>query len=103
MKKKKNQNSTVTNTGTRLLFFSSILLFSSLLNASDPLQLAYFVGTHSSNGNAYVEVPKNNYYQPKYHFRGSYKTNWSYVGHGCKKTCWLDRWTGKALRCYIKC
>ncbi|RUR05252.1 hypothetical protein [Legionella sp. km772] len=78
-------------------------------NALAGTQLAYFVGYHSGGmhkgyynpgyGHHYGHV----YYKPQYHHRGSYRTPWTYIGHNCRKTCWVDRWTGRSLNCYKTC
>lgn len=60
-------------------------------------QLAFFVGYHSGG------MHNTNYYAPKYHYRGSYRSPWTYIGHNCRKTCWVDRWTGRSLSCYKTC
>jgi hypothetical protein len=71
-------------------------------------QLAYFVGYHSGgihkgySNDAYYK-PRTVYYSPRYHHKGAYRTPWTSIGHNCRKTCWLDRWTGRALRCYRTC
>lgn len=61
-------------------------------------QLAYFVGYHS--GGMHKDPV---YYRPSYHFKGSYRTPWTTIGHTCRKTCLLDRWTGRSLYCYKTC
>lgn len=71
-------------------------------------QLAYFVGYHSGGirNDTYKYVyskPSRVYYSPRYHHKGAYKTPWTRAGQKCRKTCWLDRWTGRALRCYVTC
>lgn len=71
------------------------------------VQLAYFVGTHTSDPHRLeYSSPKFVYqYQverapvaKKYKSRRLHKT-----GKMCKKSCWLDRWTGKALSCLVRC
>ncbi len=86
------------------LFYSS----NSHANTKNSLagtQIAYFIGYHSGgmyNGGGYHNS-NHVYYKPRYHYRGSYKTPWTYIGHNCRKTCWVDRWTGRSLRCYRSC
>ena len=59
-------------------------------------QLAYFVGYHTSPG--YV------YHGPR-HSRANrtYWTGWRAVGHGCRRSCLVDRWSGRVIRCKNTC
>ncbi len=75
------------------LFYSRISHATTTNNLSSGTQLAYYTNNY----------PRPVYYQPKYHYRGSYRTPWTYIGHDCRKTCWVDRWTGKSLSCYKTC
>ncbi|WP_083821511.1 hypothetical protein [Legionella drancourtii] len=62
------------------------------------MQLAYYIGYHSAPG--YV------YYGPRYyprHPRKLYWTGWRYIGHGCRKNCLVDRWSGRVIRCNRTC
>lgn len=61
-------------------------------------ELAYYVNPY--NGKNYYG---SHYYKPRYHYKGSYRTPWTYIGHNCRKTCWVDRWTGRTLSCYKTC
>lgn len=71
------------------------------------VQLAYFVGSHTRSLNAPEYSPPKFIYQyqvekmpaaKKYKGRRLHKT-----GKMCKKSCWLDRWTGKVLSCLVRC
>ena len=96
-----------------ILFFvllTSIFYSSNLRsNNASPLagqQLAYFVGYHSGgiNEGSYSNGSTGQvYYRPKYHYKGSYHTPLTYIGHTCRKTCLVDRWTGRSLKCYKSC
>lgn len=72
-------------------------------NSSNQLpgtQLAFFIGYHSYGGHirpAYV------YYGPRKRARGVYWTGWRFSGNGCRNTCLVDRWTGRAIRCKKRC
>jgi hypothetical protein len=88
-----------------ILLFSVLMLlgglYSSVAKANTPestpiagQQLAYFIGYHSAPG--YV------YYGPRHH-RRAYWTGWRYVGHGCRKNCLVDRWSGRVIRCNRVC
>jgi hypothetical protein len=57
------------------------------------MQLAYFIGYHSAPG--YVYYP----HRP----RTLHWTGWRYIGHGCRKNCLVDRWSGRVLRCNRTC
>lgn len=81
------------------ILFIGIFFYSSLsqasTNTSPPTgtQLAYFVGYHSYGG----------HFGPKYRSRGAYWTGWRYIGHGCKRSCLIDRWSGRVIRCNKRC
>ncbi|HHF7375040.1 hypothetical protein [Legionella bozemanae] len=89
------------------IILSSVLLigflYSSLAKAnSEPspppgLQLAYFIGYHS--GSYYGAAP---YYYHRHH-RNAYWTGWRYIGHGCRSSCLIDRWSGRAIKCKRIC
>lgn len=69
-------------------------------------QLAYYVGYHNGGnyrgGYNYRHYPK--YIQsPRHYYRNSYRTPWRYIGNNCRKACWVDRWTGRTIRCYRTC
>lgn len=91
-----------------ILIFSFLILAGGLYSTiskadtlSSPIageQLAYFIGYHSSPG--YV------YYGPQYyhhHQRKLYWTGWRHTGHGCRKNCLMDRWSGRVVRCNRLC
>ena len=89
------------------LILAGGLLYSTVAKANattTPLageQLAYYVGFHSSP-NAYTPV----YYGPQYyhhHQKKLYWSGWRSVGHGCRKNCLIDRWSGRVLRCNRVC
>lgn len=71
------------------------------LSAQAPgVQLAYFIGYHSYDG----EYRQPIYYPPKTYLKGgAYWTGWRYVGYGCRQTCLIDRVTHNALRCNKLC
>lgn len=63
--------------------------------------LAYFIGYHSYDGL---------YNRPGYINNGArnkkgkaYWTGWRYIGHGCQKSCYIDQFSGKAIRCKKRC
>lgn len=97
----------ISRVGFVLIFIFMIgigIFFNSSVRAkttSTPLageQLAYFIGYHSSPG--YV------YYGPHYYhhqLRKFYWTGWNYSGHGCRKNCLIDRWSGRIVRCNRQC
>lgn len=62
-------------------------------------QLAYFVGTHYAPGYVYHAPPRVYHHRP----RSVYWTNWRYIGHGCKKSCLIDRWSHRVIRCKQVC
>ena len=64
-------------------------------------QLAYFIGYHSYNGGYYR--PGYIYYGPRHYPRRSYWTGWRSIGYGCRQTCLIDRWSGRAIRCSRRC
>ncbi|CAM2838113.1 Uncharacterised protein [Legionella steigerwaltii] len=79
-------------------FFYSSLVKADTLPAQPPgQQLAYFIGFHSGG---YYEPPP--YYFHRHH-RNLFWTPWRYVGHGCRKSCLIDRWSGQVLRCRRIC
>lgn len=86
-----------------LLILSFLLLISSFyttrVQANTPTnaQLAYFIGYHSSPGYHYVPPPR------AYHRNKFFWTGWRHVGHGCRKNCLIDRWSGRVIRCNRVC
>lgn len=85
-----------------ILFIATFYSIAVKANSSPSLpgtQLAYFIGYHSYNG-AYL--PGHIYYGPR-HYRKAYWTGWRPIGHGCRRTCLIDRWTGRAIRCSKRC
>ncbi|MCL9683737.1 hypothetical protein [Legionella maioricensis] len=71
-------------------------------NASQPpgTQLAYFIGYHSYGG---YYLPGYIYYGPRHYPRRAYWTGWRSIGYGCRQTCLIDRWSGRAIRCSRRC
>ena len=65
-------------------------------------QLAYFIGYHSYYGGPYYR-PAYIHHGPRVHRHKSYWTGWRYIGYGCSKTCLIDRWSGRAIRCSKRC
>lgn len=85
-----------------ILFIGTVYSMGAKANTSTPLagvQLAYFIGYHNYNG-AYL--PGHIYYGPR-HYRKAYWTGWRPIAHGCRRTCLIDRWTGRAIRCSKRC
>lgn len=84
--------------GIRLFSVSCFIFIATALNkplqASQPMQLAAFIGSH-----VLVPVSKPVRIPP----RNSYWTNWGYVGYGCVSSCLINRWSGKILRCERRC
>ncbi|WP_457589636.1 hypothetical protein, partial [Legionella pneumophila] len=58
-------------------------------------QLAYFIGIHSYPGNYYWRGPV--------YYKNAYWTKWRYFGYGCQKSCLIDRWSGRVIRCAKRC
>ncbi|KTC90362.1 hypothetical protein Ldum_1430 [Fluoribacter dumoffii NY 23] len=86
-----------------LLSFALLIgfFYSNLVKASTTTQLpgqqfAYFVGYHSGY------YGPATYHHHHYH-RGVYWTPWRYIGHGCRKSCLIDRWSGRVIRCKTRC
>ncbi|KTD60840.1 hypothetical protein [Legionella shakespearei] len=80
------------------MFFYTGLTYASTSPSQPPgTQLAYFIGYHSYGGPGYI------YYGPKYRPRGTYWTGWRYIGHGCKRSCLIERWSGRVIRCTKRC
>lgn len=63
--------------------------------------LAYFVGYHSYYGGNYR--PGYMHYGSKYRTGGKYWTGWRYAGYGCQKSCQIDQFSGRAIRCKKRC
>jgi hypothetical protein len=85
------------------MFFYTGLNYASTNTTQPPgTQLAYFIGYHSYGGNIHTG-PGYIYYGPKYHPRGTYWTGWRYIGHGCKRSCLIERWSGRVIRCTKRC
>ena len=90
-----------------LLILSFLLLIGSLYSTvakantpsqlSSSTQLAYFIGYHSSPGYHYAPPPR------AYHRNKFFWTGWRHVGHGCRKNCLIDRWSGRVIRCNRVC
>ncbi|HCJ1063252.1 TPA: hypothetical protein NQN31_000910 [Legionella pneumophila] len=87
---------------TFLLFIT--ILFSNAASASNTntdqyfsgnTQLAYFIGIHSYPGNYYWRGPV--------YYKNAYWTKWRYIGYGCQKSCLIDRWSGRVIRCAKRC
>lgn len=79
-------------------------LYTTVAKAGSPssspagMQLAYYIGYHSA--------PSYVYHEPRYTprpQRRSYWTGWRYIGHGCRKNCLIDRWSGRVMRCTRTC
>lgn len=82
-----------------IFYFTLLILLNSLSFGSFSQSTSFFIS--SDNSKKLNSHPI--YYSPRYHFKGAYKTPWTSIGHNCRKTCLLNRWTGKALRCYSTC
>lgn len=76
------------------------------VNPAPGTQLAYFVGTHYNGayrgGYNYRHYPQYRHYN-RYYYNGAYRNPWGYIGNNCRKTCWVDRWSGRTIRCYRTC
>jgi hypothetical protein len=91
-----------------IFIISFLVLIGALYNtaakantASTPLsgtQLAYFVGSHYAPSYVY-HGPRVYHHRP----RAVYWSNWRYVGHGCRKSCLVDRWSHRVIRCKQVC
>jgi hypothetical protein len=99
----------VASTALSILFGFS--LYSNPSHSSTPctgMQLAYFIGTHSSaarqdSDNNENQINHTYYYTPKHHSKRTHKTSWSYAKPGCYQTCLFDNFTGYTIRCYENC
>ncbi|MCE0723820.1 MULTISPECIES: hypothetical protein [Legionella] len=90
-----------------LIILSSVLLIGFLYSGpakansessqSPGQQLAYFIGYHS--GYYYGSPP---YYYHR-HYKKAYWTGWRYIGYGCRSSCLIDRWSGRAIKCKRIC
>gem|GEM_PF-2876634 len=64
-------------------------------------QLAAYYGVHVYDGGY-----GRNYHRPV-HYRGkrhsTYWSNWKYIGRGCERSCLIDNWTGRVIRCQSRC
>lgn len=80
---------------------NSALAQSNKVNTAPGPVLAYFVGYHSYYGGNYR--PGYMYYGSKYRTGGRYWTGWRYVGYGCQKSCQIDQFSGRAIRCKKRC
>ncbi|HDS3847954.1 hypothetical protein [Legionella pneumophila] len=87
---------------TFILFIT--VLFCNLASASNTnadqylsvnTQFAYFIGVHSYPGNYYWRSPV--------YYKNVYWTKWRYIGYGCQKSCLIDRWSGRVIRCAKRC
>lgn len=78
-------------------FYSSIVQADTSPSQLPGQQLAYFIGYHSGG---YYEPPPYYYHR---HHRSLFWTPWRYVGHGCRKSCLIDRWSGHVIRCRRIC
>lgn len=78
-------------------------------------QLAYYVGhPRRYYGRGYYG---RGYYGHRYYRRavyaapivyagyraGSYWTGWRYIGHGCSRSCLVNRYNGHVIRCKQRC
>ncbi|QMT60358.1 hypothetical protein HBNCFIEN_01730 [Legionella sp. PC997] len=68
-------------------------------------QLAYFVGYHSGyyGPSSYYGPQPYRHYRHHRHHRKFYWTDWRYIGHGCSRSCLIDRWSGRVIRCKRSC
>lgn len=69
-------------------------------------QLAYYIGVHYQ--------PNNHYYPPQIHSTYRYHSYWrnhrnhywinsNHISYHCQKSCVIDRWNGRIIRCYTRC
>jgi hypothetical protein len=73
-------------------------------NPAPGTQVAFYVGYHSGGHYRGSYEPNRRYINsPRHYYRSSYRTPWTNIGHNCRKSCWIDRWTGRTLRCYRTC
>lgn len=69
-------------------------------NALPGTQLAYFVGYHNNGvyrGDDYHYRHYPRYKAPRNYYRKVH------IGATCRKTCWIDRFTGRVIRCFRTC
>ncbi|WP_058518327.1 hypothetical protein [Legionella parisiensis] len=79
-------------------FLYSIIAKANSESTQPPGQkFAYFIGYHSSY--YYGAAP---YYHHR-HYKKTYWTGWRYIGHGCRSSCLIDRWSGRAIKCKRIC
>ena len=85
--------------------------FSALCHAEQPsfpgVQLAYFIGYHDNGMVEYSIESQGVYIAPyiapyRYHGQSNKHTR-TKIKQACKKTCVLDRWTGKVLQGVLHC
>lgn len=102
MKKDSTHNFKLLNVINSYLILFLMLLISNIAGAStnpnqQPLsntQLAYYIGIHSYPGY---------YWRGPVYYRSTYWTKWRYIGHGCQKSCLIEKWSGRVIRCAKRC
>lgn len=83
-------------------FYSSFASATETIPQPPGTQLAWFVGYHNYYGGGYYR-PNYVYSGPRYRYRNVHWTGWRYVGYHCQRTCLVNNWDGRVLRCNRRC